>query len=136
MRISDWSSDVCSSDLRDDAYEEFIDKCDDFEREVAKEVDASHFTYAELEENDVDLKELQGWLTKIRKLDFYGAARAAEAEERLKGCEAVLDAYAKQVFEAHEENGRGSERRYGKPHNDGDGEIGRASCRGRGWQEV
>src|SRR3546814_9938688 len=25
---------------RDDAYEEFIDKCDDFEREVAKEVDA------------------------------------------------------------------------------------------------
>src|SRR3546814_88829 len=52
---------------RDDAYEEFIDKCDDFEREVAKEVDASHFTYAELEENDVDLKKLQGWLTKIRK---------------------------------------------------------------------
>src|SRR3546814_3874952 len=93
MRISDWSSDVCSSDLekviarfkadRDDAYEEFIDKCDDFEREVAKEVDASHFTYAELEENDVDLKKLQGWLTKIRKLDFYDAARAAEAEERL-----------------------------------------------------
>src|SRR3546814_3896731 len=67
---------------RDDAYEEFIDKCDDFEREVAKEVDASHFTYAELEENDVDLKKLQGWLTKIRKLDFYGAARAAEADRK------------------------------------------------------
>ncbi|MGE0502543.1 MAG: Chromate resistance protein ChrB [Rhizobiaceae bacterium] len=90
---------------RDDAYEEFIDKCDDFEREVAKEVDAKHFTYAELEENDVDLKKLQGWLAKIRKLDFYGGARAAEAEERLKGCEAVLDDYAKQVFHAHDENG-------------------------------
>src|SRR3546814_18387186 len=129
MRISDWSSDVCSSDLRDDAYEEFIDKCDDFEREVAKEVDASHFTYAELEENDVDLKKLQGWLTKIRKLDFYGAARAAEAEERLKGCEAVLDAYAKQVFEEPEENGRGSERRYGKH-----GKTGKGSCRERRGQ--
>ena len=90
---------------RDAAYEEFIDKCDDFEREVAKEVDASHFTYAELEENDVDLKKLRGWLAKIKKLDFYGAARAAEAEERLKGCEAVLDDYAKRVFEAHDENG-------------------------------
>jgi len=90
---------------RDDAYEEFIDKCDDFEREVAKEVGANHFTYAELEENDVDLKKLQGWLAKIRKLDFYGAARAAEADERLKGCAAVLDDYAKRVFEAHDENG-------------------------------
>jgi CRISPR/Cas system-associated endoribonuclease Cas2 len=89
---------------RDEAYEEFIDKCDDFEREVAKEVEASHFTYAELEENDVDLKKLRGWLAKIRKLDFYGAARAAEAEQRLKGCEAVLDDYAKRVFDAHDEN--------------------------------
>src|SRR3546814_15653904 len=138
MRISGWSSDVCASYLtvaldkgqeekgiarlkahRDDAYEECIDKCDDFGREVAKEVDASHFTYAELEENDVDLKKLQGWLTKIRKLDFYGAARAAEAEERLKGCQAVLAAYATQVFEAHEDNGCGSRRRYGKHAHDG-----------------
>src|SRR3546814_20978094 len=66
---------------RDDAYEELIDKCDDFEREVAKEVDASHFTYAELEENDVDLKKLQGWLTKIRTLAFYGEDRAAASTE-------------------------------------------------------
>ena len=40
---------------RDDAYEEFIDKCADFEGEIAKETSANHFTYAELEENDVDL---------------------------------------------------------------------------------
>lgn len=90
---------------RDEAYEEFIDKCDDFEREVAKEVTTNHFTYAELEENDVDLKKLQGWLVKIRKLDFYGGARAAEAEVRLKGCEAFLDDYARRVFDAHDENG-------------------------------
>ncbi|WP_322865222.1 Chromate resistance protein ChrB [Aquicoccus sp. G2-2] len=89
---------------RDDAYEEFIDKCDDFERDVAKEVTANHFTYAELEENDVDLKKLQGWLAKIQKLDFYGADRADEAKKRLKGCASVLDAYARQVFDAHDEN--------------------------------
>ncbi len=90
---------------RDDAYEEFIDKCDDFEREIAKEIAASHYTYAELEENDVDLKKLEGWLGKIEKLDFYGGARAGEARERLKGCEAVLDDYARRVFDAHDENG-------------------------------
>lgn len=89
---------------RDDAYEEFIDKCNDFEREVAKEVTANHFTYAELEENDLDLKKLQGWLTKIQKLDFYGADRAAEAEARLEGCIAVLEDYARKVFDAHDEN--------------------------------
>ena len=89
---------------RDEEYKEFLDKCDDFEREVAKEEAANHYTYAELEENDVDLKKLQGWLDKIKKLDFYGATLRATAEERLRGCEAILDAYAQRVFDAHEEN--------------------------------
>src|SRR5256714_5042217 len=56
---------------RDDAYREFIDKCDDFETEIAEETAVQHFTYNELEENDVELKKLQGWLEKIKKLDFY-----------------------------------------------------------------
>jgi hypothetical protein len=89
---------------RDEEYEEFLDKCNDFEAEIAKETAARHFTYAELEENDVDLKKLQGWLEKIRKLDFYGASFATQAEERLKKCEEILDAYAQRVFEAHDEN--------------------------------
>ena len=89
---------------RDDAYREFIDKCDDFETEIAKETTAQHFTYNELEENDVELKKLQGWLDKIKKLDFYGGALAEKAAVRLKGCEGVLDAYARRVFEAHVEN--------------------------------
>ncbi|MBN2629274.1 MAG: hypothetical protein JXR75_01890 [Rhodobacteraceae bacterium] len=90
---------------RDAAYEEFIDKCDDFERDVAKEIAASHYTYAELEENDADLKKLQIWLARIRKLDFYGGTRAAEAEDRFRGCTVVLEDYARRVFDAHEENG-------------------------------
>lgn len=89
---------------RDEAYREFLDKCRDFEGEIDKETAASHFTYAELEENDVDLKKLQSWLEKIRKLDFYGATLALEAEQRLQACEALLDAYAQRVFEAHDEN--------------------------------
>ena len=89
---------------RDEAYRELIDKCDDFEGEIAKETAAQHFTYAELEENDVDLKKLQVWFEKIRKLDFYGAELAAGAAKRLQGCERLLDAYAQRVFEAHDEN--------------------------------
>ena len=89
---------------RDDAYRELIDKCDDFESEIAKETSAEHFTHAELEENDVDLKKLQDWLAKIGKLDFYGGALAEEAAERLQRCNVLLDAYAQRVFNAHDEN--------------------------------
>lgn len=89
---------------RDERYEEFLDKCQDFEGEIAKEIAASHYTYAELEENDVDLKKLQGWLEKIHKLDFYGAPLAVGAATRLQACEALLEAYAQRVFDAHDEN--------------------------------
>lgn len=89
---------------RDEAYREFLGKCADFEAEIARETAASHFTYAELEENDEDLEKLKNWLAKIRKLDFYKAPLSAEADARLERCVALLDAYARRVFEAHEEN--------------------------------
>jgi hypothetical protein len=89
---------------RDEEYVEFLDKCADFEGEIAKETAARHFTYAELEENDVDLRKLVGWLEKIRRLDFYGATLATEAEVRLRECEARLEGYAQRVFEQQEEN--------------------------------
>ncbi|MGH3159384.1 MAG: Chromate resistance protein ChrB, partial [Streptosporangiaceae bacterium] len=44
---------------RDDEYEEIVDRCDDFQAQVQKEYAASHFTYAELEENEVDLVKLR-----------------------------------------------------------------------------
>lgn len=89
---------------RDKAYAEIIDKCDDFERDVAKEIAASRYAQAELEENDGDLKKLQGRLSRIEKLDFHGCEKAGEARSRLKGCEAVLGDYAHRVFDAHDEN--------------------------------
>src|SRR5882724_10402725 len=76
---------------RDDQYREFLRRCDDYEAEIAKEISINKFTYAELEEEDTDLKKLQGWLDKIKKIDFYGAALAEEATQRLRGCEKLLD---------------------------------------------
>ncbi|MCR5942710.1 chromate resistance protein ChrB [Ochrobactrum sp. XJ1] len=89
---------------RDDQYREFLGRCAGFEAEIAKEIAIEKFTYAELEEEDADLKKLQNWLEKIRKLDFYGASLAEEAETRLRACEALLDSYAQRVFDAHGEN--------------------------------
>lgn len=89
---------------RDEQYKEFLGRCADFEKEIAKEIAINKFTYAELEEEDTDLKKLQGWLEKIKKLDFYGAPLAAKAATRLRACEDLLDSYAQRVFEAHDEN--------------------------------
>jgi hypothetical protein len=89
---------------RDEQYREFLGRCAEFEVEIAKEIAIEKFTYAELEEEDADLKKLQSWFEKIRKLDFYGAPLAAEAEARLRGCETLLDGYAQRVFDAQQEN--------------------------------
>jgi len=88
---------------RDDQYREFIGKCDAFEAEIAKEFRIEKFTFAELEEEDAELRKLQGWLEKIRKLDFYDAALGGTAGERLRACEMLLDQYAQRVFEVQGE---------------------------------
>ena len=89
---------------RDDQYREFLGRCADFEAEIAKEIAIKKFTYGEFEEEDTDRTKLQGWLEKIRRLDFYGAPLADEATERLRACEVLLDGYAQRVFDAHDEN--------------------------------
>lgn len=89
---------------RDEAYREVIERCDGFEAEIVRESAAGKFTYAELEENDEDLKKLRAWFEKIRKLDFYGASLGAETGTRLTRCAALLDQFAQQVFDAQAEN--------------------------------
>lgn len=84
---------------REQDYEEFLDKCADYKKEVEKEVKANHYTFAELKENDEDLKKLKNWLERIKTLDFYGAPARSTAEQRLIECEELLESYANEVFE-------------------------------------
>ena len=83
---------------RDDEYEEIVDKCGDFLQQVQKEWDASHFTYAELEENEVDLVKLRNWFAKVAERDVFGAAGRAATEQALEACEQSLEAYAARVY--------------------------------------
>jgi hypothetical protein len=89
---------------RDEQYRELIERCEAFEAEIEKETLANKFTYAELEENDDDLKKLQAWYEKIEKLDFYKAPEATEACRRLKQCEELLETFAQRVYAAHAED--------------------------------
>jgi hypothetical protein len=71
---------------RDDEYEEIVDKCDDFLAQIRKEYVAEHFTYAELEENEVDLVKLKNWLARVSERDVFGATGREPAEKALLQC--------------------------------------------------
>jgi len=83
---------------RNDEYEEIVDKCEDFQAQVRKEYLDNHFTYAELEENEVDLVKLRNWFAKVTERDTFGAAGRATAEGALAGCEQTLEEYAARVY--------------------------------------
>ncbi|HTT51693.1 MAG TPA: Chromate resistance protein ChrB [Streptosporangiaceae bacterium] len=88
---------------RNDEYEEVVDRCEDFLAQVRKEHVASHFTFAELEENEVDLEKLRNWFARIRARDVFGAGGRPAAEKALETCHQALDEYAARVYAADEE---------------------------------
>jgi hypothetical protein len=83
---------------RNEEYAEIIDKCEDFLRQVQKEYDENHFTYAELEENEEDLVKLKNWFAKIVDRDVFLADRQPATERALETCEQSLEAYAARVY--------------------------------------
>lgn len=85
---------------RDEEYEEIVDRCRDFEAEIETELAAKHLTYAELEENDEDLTKLKNWLAKVAARDVLGAEGATTAVDAVSKCEAALEGFAAQVYEA------------------------------------
>jgi len=83
---------------RDDEYEEIVDRCQDFLAGIDKEYAANHFSYAELEENEVDLVKLVKWLDTIRSRDVLDAPGRSAAQDALRACEQSLEAYATRVY--------------------------------------
>jgi hypothetical protein len=83
---------------RNDEYEEIVDKCHDFIAGVDKEYAENHFSYAELEENEVDLVKLRTWLDRVRARDTFGADGLAQVLSCLAECEEKLEGYAARVY--------------------------------------
>ena len=83
---------------RNDEYEEIVDKCNDFIAGVDKEYSDNHFSFAELEENEVDLVKLRTWLARVRERDAFGADGLQQALSSLAECEEKLENYAARVY--------------------------------------
>ncbi len=85
---------------RDEEYGEVISRCGDFLEEIESETEASHFTYAELEENDEDLLKLRGWFEKVASRDVLGSQRRDETQDALARAQAALEGFAERVYAA------------------------------------
>ncbi len=83
---------------RDEEYAELIERCEGMLGELAKETKKKKFSFAELEENEDDLKKLEAWLQRIKARDHIGGDRATEAEHSLETCRKALQNFANHVY--------------------------------------
>jgi len=83
---------------RTDEFDEIVDRCEGFLEEIQKEYDKSHFSYAELEENEVDYTKLANWFAKVCERDHFGADGRSAAQAALERCERSLEDYAARVY--------------------------------------
>jgi hypothetical protein len=95
----------------DEDYREFLGKCRDFHQELDHERRAKHFSFAELEENEVEMTKLRGWLPKIVDRDFFGASLAANARQALEACEQDFGRFSQQVAHAQGQDAKPTRRR-------------------------
>jgi hypothetical protein len=84
----------------EDEYGEFLEQCGEFHAELAKERGKRHFTFGELEENDVDLAKLRLWLPKLHSRDFFHIPMREKADEALASCEGDFARFEAEVEEA------------------------------------
>lgn len=81
-------------------YDEFATRSQGLLDEIAKEVTAEKFTFAELEEIEDDLKKLEPWFTKIAARDFFAGERLGTARHMLETCTTAVGSFAARVYEA------------------------------------
>jgi CRISPR/Cas system-associated endoribonuclease Cas2 len=84
---------------RDVEYMELLEYCFKFHDEMRMETEASNFSFAELEENEQELRKLFSWLEKIRKRDYFSASMGEEAYRELDICRSELEAFTDRVYE-------------------------------------
>ncbi len=84
---------------RNEEYGELLEQCEDFFREIDKEITRKNFSFAEIEENEEELSKLQEWFAKISARDFFDAPLKEKAASTLSKCMETLDDFCDWVYE-------------------------------------
>jgi hypothetical protein len=85
---------------REAEWTEFLSECGKYLAEIDAEIAKAKLTLAELDEEEQSLERLRRWYRELRLRDVLGAPSAADADRRLKACEAKLEDYTQRVFQA------------------------------------
>jgi hypothetical protein len=86
-------------DSRQEEYQELIEKCEDFFKEIDFEIARKNFIFAEVEENEEELEKLKLWFKKVTQRDVLDIPLRKTAAEKLKDCEKRFDQFAQRVYE-------------------------------------
>jgi DNA-binding transcriptional regulator PaaX len=87
---------------RDEEYGELLEQCEDFFREIDKEIARENFTFAEIEENEEELRKLEQWYAKIAARDSFDAPLQEKAKSTLTKCSEALELFCDKVYEFNE----------------------------------
>jgi CRISPR/Cas system-associated endoribonuclease Cas2 len=84
---------------RDEEYRELLEQCEEFFKEIDKEISRKNFTFAEIEENEEEVSKLKQWYEKIAARDSFGAPLQEKAKIILSKCVEMLDDFCEKVYE-------------------------------------
>ncbi len=90
------------NEARNEEYVEVLEQCEEFFKEIDKEIARENFSFAEIEENEEELGKLKQWYEKITARDSFGAPLQKEAELTLSKCAEALDRFCDKVYEFNE----------------------------------
>lgn len=88
----------CFDIARDEEYKEFIEKCEDFFKELEKEIAIEKFTFAEVEEEEEELAKLLSWFAKIEARDIFQPSQRDKAREKLDSVKEAFENYSDMVY--------------------------------------
>lgn len=88
---------------RDEEYGELLEQCEEFFKEIDKEIARENFTFAEIEENEEELNKLKEWYEKISARDTFFAPLKEKSKLELMKCAESFDQFCNKVYDFNDE---------------------------------
>lgn len=83
---------------RDEEYKELIDKCEDYFKELEKEIAIEKFTFAEVEKEGEELNKLMSWYAKLETRDVFHSSQRDPAKDKLEQVKKAFENYSDMVY--------------------------------------
>jgi hypothetical protein len=87
---------------RDEEYEEVVDETERFHEEIARERRKGKYTFAELEDEESNLRRLRKYFAQVQIRDTFGASGQTKAADEVERCATELETFAQEIYERQE----------------------------------